>query len=143
MELTGILANLVRQTYAGEVWHGPSLADALDGVGADRAAARPIGSAHSIAEIVAHVSGWSDVVRRRLDGEADAKPEGEDFSGEAATDEAWAASVRKLLDRGAELATAIANLDGRTATEAQLGDAIGALHHAIYHAGQISVLRKG
>ncbi|MBK6315515.1 MAG: DinB family protein [Blastocatellia bacterium] len=66
MKHVSVIANQVRRVYGGDAWHGPSLREALDGVTAEQAAARPIGETHSIAELVAHIGGWSDLVRRRI-----------------------------------------------------------------------------
>ncbi len=52
------LANAITRTVTGPMWHGPALAEVLEGVTPERAASRPIGSAHSIWEIVLHVAAW-------------------------------------------------------------------------------------
>ena len=79
MKQINVIANQVRRVYEGDAWHGPSLREALDGVTAEQAADRPIGQAHSIAELVAHISGWSDLVRRRIGGETVSEPDGGDW----------------------------------------------------------------
>ncbi|MGB5037651.1 MAG: DinB family protein [Blastocatellia bacterium] len=144
MKLFSVIANQVRRVYGGDAWHGPSLREALDGVTAEQAAARPIGETHSIAELVAHIGGWSDLVRRRIGGETVSEPDGGDWpvvSNGAAKN--WEASVAEVLERGAALADTIDAIDPGAATDEQIGNALGALHHAIYHTGQIAVLRKG
>lgn len=137
------IADQLKRAYEGNAWHGPSLRETLDGVTAEEAAARPIGEAHSIAEIVAHIGGWSDVARRRIEGESISEPEEGDFpvvsNGVAVN---WDASVKDVLARGASLASAVSALGADSATDEQVGNALGALHHAIYHSGQIAVLRK-
>ena len=144
MKHVSVIANQVRRVYGGDAWHGPSLREALDGVTAEQASARPIGETHSIAELVAHIGGWSDLVRRRIGGETVSEPDGGDWpvvSNGAAKN--WEASVAEVLERGATLADTIDAIDPGTATDEQIGNALGALHHAIYHTGQIAVLRKG
>src|SRR5258707_9602892 len=64
------LANHLERTVTGPMWHGPALADVLDGVDAVRARARPIAGAHSIWEIVLHITAWADIARQRIHGEA-------------------------------------------------------------------------
>jgi hypothetical protein len=61
----------LKRAQEGQAWHGPSLREALDGVTAEQAAAKPIPNAHSIWELVNHIITWEQVARRRLDGEAE------------------------------------------------------------------------
>ena len=60
------LGNHIERTVTGPMWHGPALLEVLDGVDAARARARPIAGAHSIWEIVKHVTAWADFARRRI-----------------------------------------------------------------------------
>lgn len=50
------LEEQLKRALEGEAWHGPSVLESLAGVSADEAAAHPISGAHSIWEIVLHVS---------------------------------------------------------------------------------------
>ena len=50
----------VRVSFDGEAWHGPSLHEALDGCTADEARAHPVAGAHSVWELVRHVTAWAD-----------------------------------------------------------------------------------
>ena len=63
------LAKHIHRTVKGPMWHGPALAQVLDGVTHDQAAAHPIAGAHSIWEIVLHVSAWAEISRARIKGE--------------------------------------------------------------------------
>ena len=61
------LEEQLRRAHEGEAWHGPSLLEALAGVSAEQAAARPIAGAHSIWELVLHLgSDYSLVLRSAL-----------------------------------------------------------------------------
>jgi hypothetical protein len=51
-----ILADQIRRAFWGESWHGPSVREVLAGVSAEDAAAHPIAGAHSIWEIVLHLT---------------------------------------------------------------------------------------
>src|SRR5437762_2336414 len=62
------LANAIERTITGPMWHGPALAQVLEGVTHDGAAARPLPNAHSVWEIVLHVAVWADIARARLKG---------------------------------------------------------------------------
>ena len=67
-EIERILDQLKR-AYEGEAWHGPSVREALNGVTAAQAHARPLANTHSIWELVQHIAVWEDVGRRRLTGD--------------------------------------------------------------------------
>jgi uncharacterized damage-inducible protein DinB len=150
-EIERILDQLKR-AYEGNAWHGPSVREALDGITAAQAHARPLQNAHSIWELVHHIVVWESVGRRRLEGDRAAVdisspedwPPADDLS-EAAWEQAKAA-----LDRGHEaLRKAISGLD-----ESRLDEPIleglstayvtlhGVIHHDLYHAGQIAMLKK-
>ena len=78
-ELAAIIEEL-KSIHAGDAWHGPSLREALSGLTAAQAAAKPLAGAHSIWEIASHIAGWENVFRRRLTGDRTAKePEAGDF----------------------------------------------------------------
>ena len=50
-EIERILDQLKR-AYEGDAWHGPSVREALAGVNAKQAHARPLANAHSIWELI-------------------------------------------------------------------------------------------
>src|SRR5829696_3222735 len=103
------ISSQMKSAFEGPAWHGPSVREAVEGVSAARAAARPIPSAHSIWEIVLHISGWTDVVRRRLLGEPLSEPDDGDFPPVGDTSErAWAAAIERLERNGADLLSAVA-----------------------------------
>lgn len=146
------LADQLERSFHGPAWHGPAVAEALAGVDAAAAAAHPLPGAHSIFEIVRHLTVWIDVPRRRIDGERlenlsterDWPPAGE------VSAEAWRAALAELEAAHAALLARVRDL-----TEAQLdgpvagsdptvrGMLLGVLQHNTYHAGQITLLRKG
>ena len=67
-EIERILDQLKR-AYEGNAWHGPSVKEALAGVTAQQAHARPLANAHSIWELARHIAVWEDAGRRRLGGD--------------------------------------------------------------------------
>jgi uncharacterized damage-inducible protein DinB len=150
-EIERILDQLKR-AFEGNAWHGPSVREALAGVTAAQANARPLANAHSIWELVYHIAVWEDAGRRRLEGDRaqidisspDDWPPADEKS-EAAWEQAKAA-----LDRGHEaLREAIARvsesrldkpiLEGMSTVYVTLH---GVIHHDLYHAGQIAMLKK-
>ena len=155
-EIDRIVEQLQR-AYNGDAWYGPSVRAALEGVDARQAAARPEPAAHTICEIVLHMTAWTREVTRRLRVGIAQEPEDGDWPAGAAVDEAGWTAIRAALDAANEdLVKSIAALD-----DAQLQDRIGDVrdralgsgvsryvmlhglvqHHA-YHAGQISLLRR-
>ncbi len=150
-EIERILDQLKR-AYEGNAWHGPSVIEALAGVNAEQAHARPLANAHSIWELVHHIAVWENVGRRRLSGDRaqveisspEDWPPADDKS-----DGAWE-QAKAALDRGHQaLVQAIANL-----AESRLDEPIfegmstvyvtlhGVIQHDLYHAGQIAMLKK-
>jgi heme-degrading monooxygenase HmoA len=144
------LAEELRTLVHGEPWHGPCLDELLAGVSAETAAARPIPRAHTILELALHLTGWTQIARRRLEGEVVKQPAGGDFPAPAGTDaRAWAAARDGLLQAHDGLAARVASLsdaalDARVTGLDYTGRFLvhGALHHTVYHSAQIGLLRK-
>ena len=147
----------VEGTLAGDPWYGSSVLSILDGVDAAAAAAKPVAGAHSIWELVLHITAWTREVARRLRGKSASPPAEGDWPPVPATDsKAWSAAVADLRDAHADLARAVAETDdaflGRQVGGDQVDSfgkpitlhrtVIGALQHIAYHAGQISLLKR-
>jgi len=128
------------------------LIEVLRGVTAKRAAARPIKKAHTIWEIVLHIEAWDRVVLGRLTGspielsDEENWPEVRNFSPAA-----WKRAVASMKSTHRKLNRKIAGLKS-----ARLNDGYGpgriyrtyrllhgVVHHELYHAGQIAILKKG
>jgi uncharacterized damage-inducible protein DinB len=133
------------------MWHGPALADLLEDVSASDAAAHPIRGAHSIWELVLHVTAWTEIARERLAGSAKADPTPEeDWPPVKDTSaDAWRATRQRLKDAHRELADEVAGLDDATLVSRLPGKdhtAIvmyhGIIEHDAYHGGQIALLKK-
>lgn len=144
------LADQLERAFRGGAWHGPSLAEALDGVDAALAASRPPGDAHSIAELTGHVAFWIDAARRRMEGEnvTDVPPD-VDFPPGAPSEEAWRATLAQLDQAHRRLHTALLALEDERLDDAVAGSdptvrgqLLGILQHNAYHAGQIVILKK-
>ncbi|MGH7628258.1 MAG: DinB family protein [Gemmatimonadales bacterium] len=61
------IADELARAHGGDPWHGSSARAVLAGVSAAQAAVRPIPNAHTIWELVLHVTGWRREVARRLE----------------------------------------------------------------------------
>jgi uncharacterized damage-inducible protein DinB len=151
---TARIAADLRRAVNGPAWHGPALLEVLDGVSPAAAASRPLGGAHSIWEIALHAATWLDIVHERIDGKHRDVPDDEDWQ---VVHETTAASWRRLIDRIRDSADRLAaRIEGVSddALETVLPGAEsgassayvslhGIAHHAVYHAGQIAILKKG
>jgi len=142
--------------HAGEPWHAYSTRRILEGITARQAAATPGGGAHSIWEIVLHMTGWTREVVARLRGHEPGDPAEGDWPAPGETTEArWQAALAALDAAQRELSEAVAavpNSDwdqrlgshdaalgtGKTRLETLEGLAV---HHG-YHAGQIALLKR-
>lgn len=152
------LAATVSHAMAGTPWHGDALRRLLDGVTAADAAAHPIAGAHSIWELVQHLTSWCHEVTRRVQtGSADDPADGDwPPVPTPPSEEAWRAACDALQAAHDTLATVLAS---RTDTQLQrrIGDvrdralgtglsvratALGIAQHAAYHGGQIALLKK-
>jgi uncharacterized damage-inducible protein DinB len=146
---------LVHDVHGGEPWHGYSTRRILDGVTARQAAARPPGGAHSIWEIVLHMTAWTHEVAARLGGREPGDPAEGDWPpvGDA-TDAGWHAALAALDAAQQELSDAVAAVsesqwdvrpgsgDPTPGSKTRLETLEGlAVHHG-YHAGQISLLKR-
>jgi len=59
----------LNRSLDGEAWHGPALFELLRDVTLEQAASRPVPNAHTIWEILLHVTVWVEQVRARLRGD--------------------------------------------------------------------------
>jgi hypothetical protein len=151
------IAELVERIMAGDPWHGPSVKSVLDGVDATLAATRPPGEAHSIWELVLHMTGWAREVTTRLGGRPAQDPEAGDWP--QVTDvspQRWQQAQADLFEAHRALAAAISAMDPaklnqpvRDFRDNALGTGLsyyltlhGLVHHTIYHSGQISLLKR-
>ena len=141
----------------GDPWHGDSASAILRDVTATTAAAKPTANAHSIWEIVRHMTAWTGEVSRRLDGHPPGQPQEGDWPEPSGFGEAdWKRDIAALLDAHRQLLARVAKLsdDGLHAPPADsrnrpAGSGVShyvllhglAQHHA-YHAGQIALLKK-
>ncbi|HKH43429.1 MAG TPA: DinB family protein [Thermoanaerobaculia bacterium] len=123
----------------------------LADVDASRAAARPLPGAHSIWELVQHMTVWLETVRRRLEENRAIEPAPEvnwalvpDPS-----EEAWRRTVERHRRAAEDLRRLTTSLQDSRLEQGVAGkdyDAYVMLHgivqHELYHAGQIALLKK-
>ncbi len=149
------LIDQLEREYSGDPWHGSSLTAILEAVTAERAALRPLAGAHSIWELVLHMTAWKNEVRHRLTGGLAGEPREGDWplAGDA-TVERWAQARERLQLAHQLLVSALKefreeNLHVPTNDHRAAGLAptyyellIGLLQHDVYHSGQIAILAR-
>jgi hypothetical protein len=69
----------LKRSLEGEAWHGPAVEELLSDVTAERAAAKPAPSVHSVWEIVLHIISDQRLVCERLQGKPTVLPAEEDW----------------------------------------------------------------
>lgn len=140
----------IGQALAGDAWHGPSLEKLFAGVTAKDAAERPIASAHTIWELVLHITAWSNIVRRRLTGGKVEPKRGENWPRPGkVTEKNWKSARAALFESHERLLEVVAGLTdeellanaprSRRSVSNMLH---GLTQHDAYHGGQIALLKK-
>ena len=144
------IAQQLQLAFDGEAWHGPAVFEILSDVDARTAAARPISKAHTIWELTLHVAGWANVINRRLGGEACTLSDADNFPEvKDKSEAAWHKAVETLKQSNQALLKTMSAMP-----DSRLGDRVpgknydvytmlhGAVQHALYHAGQMAVLKR-
>ena len=134
----------------GSAWHGDPIWQILDSVSAECAAHRPIAGAHTIWEIVLHMTFWEGVGARRLAGQRAGLDEALNFPAPpAATEANWQKARDAFRASNQEFREALAKLDAARLDELSAAgkrnfyeEAHGVIQHNVYHAGQIALLKK-
>jgi uncharacterized damage-inducible protein DinB len=153
MSETARISDQLRRAFYGGAWHGDSLFEILEGVTAERAAARPVANAHSIWELVLHIVAWDGAVRRRMTGAAVKLSGKRNFPPVVdASEAAWTKTLEEVRRVHEELIAAVEKFPEKSLTEAVPGKKgahynfyymlHGVVQHEIYHAGQIALLKK-
>jgi hypothetical protein len=146
------IADQLRRAVEGQAWHGSSIKEILEGIGAEQSSARPIADAHSIWELVSHMAVWTDAAAQAVDGVPMPKIVGTDKDWPPVNDAgepAWKATKARLFAACANLAGAMDRFDDARLEEAVPGRRYdfyhlfhGIVQHSLYHAGQIALLKK-
>jgi uncharacterized damage-inducible protein DinB len=153
MSETARIADQLRRAFYGGAWHGDSLFEILTGVTAAQAAARPLKNAHSIWELVLHISAWDSAVHRRMTGVAVQLSDSENFPPVTDTsDAAWGKTLEEVRRVHDELTAAVTHfpeadlmksVPGKTGAHYNFSYMLdGLAQHELYHAGQIALLKK-
>lgn len=140
---------LLEQSFEGTAYYGPSLLEALEGVTEGIALLKPPWSAHSIWELVRHVTAELNYAGDVIAGTAGPWVEGKTTwpAVTLTTDAAWQETIRDLKQANRALIRTVRELDDDILEENPIrvkGPFYlmlhGTIQHNVFHAGQISLL---
>ena len=146
---TSVLTRTLEEGYGPGAWHGADMKAAIGDVDGELAFWRPAPERHSIAEIALHHAYHAHHVHSRLTGEP-ASPflvAGDDwFALPTATDLTWAQIQALVESQHRRLTDAVQAIGTRSASpltvEERFDLVLGITSHAVYHAGQIQLLKR-
>ena len=148
-EITRIKDQL-EKAFSGGAWHGPSVLESIKDVTLEKASARQTSDTHSILEIVLHIDAWQNVVGARLNGTNTNPTDEEDWPTiKDKNEKAWSETLINLERNFKKLIELVSTFDETKIDEIVVGKNYsnyfmlhGLVQHYVYHAGQISLLKK-
>jgi len=148
--VTGVESRILREGFGEGAWHGPDLKAALAEVTEATAFSRPAPGRHNIAEIALHHAYYVHAVRTKL-SEVAPEPfvlEGDDWFPIADSSAmTWSTIVEVVAREHGRLADAVADVSAGRARSPlpeseRLDLVLGITCHAVYHAGQVQLLKR-
>lgn len=151
------LTDEFKKAFNGDTWHGSNALDLVLMANPEKVFTHPIPNAHSIAELVLHLTAWTEEAIDRIDGQTAKEPTRGDWPLpiENSAHE-WEAIVADFKTVNEKLIRLISNLYEadwtnrvKDARVRELGTGVnnaqlinGIIQHHAYHAGQIALLLK-
>jgi DinB superfamily len=143
-------SRILQEGYGPGAWHGADLRAAIADVTAPVAFWRPAAGRHNIAEIALHHAYCARAVRQKLSGQT-AEPfvlQGDDWF--ALTDDArfpWSKVQATVEAEQSRLTALVADAEGGKlasplADDERFNLVLGITCHAVYHAGQIQLIKR-
>jgi uncharacterized damage-inducible protein DinB len=151
------LVNEFTYSFRGKPWHGKNALEIIEASDPEKVFVHWIPNAHSIAELVSHLSGWTREVLERLNGQGAKEPLRGDWPEIAETShDAWKKIVEEFRSAHQSLEEHITSMDSNDWERLAIDDrddfekstcsyaemVNGIVQHLAYHAGQISLLQK-
>jgi len=143
----------MKAAFEGGAWHGPAVLEVLQDVNHEMAASNfTISGAHSIWELVAHLTATADIIARRIRGESAGLKDDEFWPAvPEPTEENWRGAIAQLKRKEEDLWLAVSSfpedrLDDKlmaAGASSAYANFHGHVQHNLYHAGQIALLKKG
>ena len=145
----GLESRVLQEGYGPGAWHGADLKTALTDVTPALAFWRPAPGRHNIAEIALHHAYCIRAVRSQISGVAP-EPfvrEGDDWFELENEQAMWWAEVQSTVEsEQSRLAALVAQIEGGVSSPVADADRfnleLGITCHAIYHAGQIQLIKR-
>jgi hypothetical protein len=147
---SGIATRVLSEGYGPGAWHGADLKTAVADVTPAVAFWRPAAERHNIAEIALHHAYFARVVQAQLSGrpaEPFVLPGEEWFSVDDDATLAWPKIAATLESEQQRLSQLVNRIEAGTAMSPigdgeRFGLVLGITCHAIYHAGQIQLIKR-
>ncbi|MBC7921502.1 MAG: DinB family protein [Ferruginibacter sp.] len=151
------IIHLLKNTYDGTPWYGPSVKALLSGVTAAQAKVRPLANGHTIGEIVGHVTAWREFTWHKLQGRHGGPEANFDIhtpqqdwpTAERTSPADWQARLSQLETSQQQLIRSLEALSDHELAITVPGRKYalyvllhGIIQHDAYHAGQIALLKK-
>ncbi len=151
------ILDCLQRSISGDPWHGPSLDVLLADVTPEQAFAHPVPGAHSIVELVLHVTAWTLEVGSRLRGGPPALPAIGDWpEPRQCSDARWESALGDLHAAHSDIVRLVRTFDPLRfselvgpARDRVLGAGVshgtmllGLAQHAAYHGGQVAILKR-
>jgi uncharacterized damage-inducible protein DinB len=152
------LSNELEKILSGDAWYGPPVFETIDKISFDIAYEHPQNGAHSIAEIVIHMLGWTIEVTDRMRGSKAGYPAAGDWPDPGApNEERWKTMISELKLANVNLIGLIQKFPNQKWDELTnddrnqpgLGAGVnyeqlinGLIQHHVYHTGQIGILNR-
>lgn len=134
------LISELKKAYNGDAWHGGNLMQQLNLVKPENAFHHFIPNTHSIAELVLHITAWTDEVNSRLLGAVAKEPAAGDWPmPKVETAKEWERIVFDCKTSNEEL---IRVCEGLSMADWDVELINGLIQHHAYHSGQIGLLLK-
>ncbi len=155
MKIGERLKSELENVLAGSPWYGLSVYDIIDKIPFSSAFENPYWITHSIAEILLHMTGWTEEIISRMEGRAAGLPLGGDWPSQGEPEEQkWSSWVYNFKTINESLLRVIMEFPEHRWSEpindernlAKKGVSYEALitglaQHHVYHSGQISLLK--
>lgn len=144
------LIDQIKTTFNGDSWHGPNLIQTLEGIDAKQATERSLGERHNIWELVDHTTFWVEATLHAVKRREMPDPEKvADWPRAGSNDKQWKESIVRLQAAVNMLVEELATWTNEDLKQQVPGKPYnfqhmlhGMIHHNLYHAGQIAILKK-
>jgi uncharacterized damage-inducible protein DinB len=141
------ITKLLHRSFEKGAWHGPTVKESIQDVTQETSSKR-LPNAHSIIELVGHLTTWRNYVVKKLNGEIEYNVADEmNFPG--LTD--WSQAVADLEKSQQNLLNALSKFPDEKLADLVQGVSHkytyytmlhGIIHHDLYHTGQIILIKK-